>query len=256
MEPLIDTHCHLNDPSFNDTIDDVLERARRKGVVGCVVPSYDRESLARTAELAQLNPDILFPGFGIHPWFLDEKALQELETYVKMPETVCLGEVGLDLSPGMPSRNAQEAFFAAQIRMAADYGMPVTVHCRRAHERVYEMVQPYRDRITVIMHSFSGSVEVMKRFLDLGCYISFSGSVTRETAKKYHRCAAAVPADRLLLETDAPSIATQTTPASRVEPVHTAEIASKIADIRGASYTEVCRRSTSNARCVFGKRMK
>ena len=256
MEPLIDTHCHLNDPSFKDTLDDVLERARGKGVAGCVVPSYDRESLARTAELALFYPGMIFPAFGIHPWFVEEDALQVLESYLEMPEAVCLGEAGLDFSRGMPPREVQDTFFAAQLRMAADHGLPVAVHCRKAHGRVHDMIEPYRDRVDVIMHSFSGSAETMKRFLDLGCYIAFSGSVTRRTAKKYHRCAAAVPLDRLLVETDAPSIATETTVASRVEPAHTAEVAKIIADIRGMSYDEICSRSTSNARRVFGDRIK
>ncbi len=256
MEKLIDTHCHLNDPSFHDTIDEVLERARKNGIAGCVVPAYDRGSFARTAELARLYPDTIFPGFGIHPWFLDDEALRELELYLKMPETVCLGEVGLDLSPGMPPRDRQEEFFGAQLERAAGHGLPVAVHCRKAHERVYGMLAPYRGRITAIMHSFSGSVEMMKKFLDLGCYISFSGSVTRDTAKKYHRCAVAVPDDRFLIETDAPSIATQTTEASRVEPMHASEVAAKIAGLRGMSVSEVCRLSTLNARHVFGNKIK
>ena len=254
MERLIDTHCHLNDPAFNDTIDAVLERARQKGVVGCIVPSYDRGSLARTQELARLYPGMIYPAFGIHPWFLDEGALRDVKGYLEMPETVCVGEIGLDLSPNMPAGELQESFFTAQLKMAADHLLPVTVHCRKAHERVYELVKTLKDRVTVVMHSFSGSVEMMQRFLEIGCYIAFSGSVTRKTAKKYHRCAAAVPLKRLLLETDAPSIATQTTVASRVEPVHCAEIALKIAEIRDISYDEVCRHSTSNALRVFGIR--
>jgi TatD DNase family protein len=254
MNELIDTHCHLNDPAFNDTIDDVLERARQMGVVGCIVPSYDRGSLARTQELARLYPGMIFPGFGIHPWFLDEGALRDVKNYLKMPETVCVGEVGLDLSPNMPAGESQESFFTAQLEMAAHHSLPLTVHCRKAHERVYELVKPFEGRVTVVMHSFSGSVEMMQRFLDLGCYIAFSGSVTRKTAKKYHRCAAVVPLKRLLVETDAPSIATQTTVASRVEPAHCAEIALKIAEIRGIPYGEVCRHSTSNALHVFGIR--
>ncbi len=256
MEPLIDTHCHLNDPSFNDMIDDVLERARQRGVLGCVVPSYDRESFARTLELAEFYPETIFPAFGVHPWYLDEKALQELGHYLKMAETVCLGEVGLDLSPGMPSQVIQESFFAAQLRMAADHSLPVAVHCRKAHDRVYDMLKAYQGRIDIIMHSFSGSVEVMNRFIDLGCYIAFSGSVTRATAKKYHRCAASVPLDHLLVETDAPSIATESTIASRVQPAHTAEVAAKIADIRGMPYADICRHSTLNARRVFGGRIR
>jgi TatD DNase family protein len=103
-----------------------------------------------------------------------------------------------------------------------------------------------------VLHSFSGNTEIMTRFLDLGFYISFSGAVTRRTARKYHKNAAAVPLDRFLLETDAPSIATETTDASLVEPRHTMEVAQKVAEIRGLPFEEVCSASTANANRLFG----
>lgn len=126
------------------------------------------------------------------------------------------------------------------------------VHCRKAHERMFNILGAYRGKVTVVLHSFSGSAEVMERFLEIGCYVSFSGSVTRERAKKYHRCARLVPAERFLLETDAPSIATQTTVASLVEPLHTREVAVKVAELRGVSLEEVCRISTESACRLFG----
>lgn len=249
---LIDTHCHLNDPSFADSLDDVLDRARRSGVVQLVVPAYDRASLSRTLELARRYPGVVFPAFGIHPWYLEDGGLEELDEYMGLAEAVAVGEVGLDLAPGMAPVEVQERAFVAQLDMAAERGLPVLVHCRKAHGRILDILGGYRGKVTAVMHSFSGSAEVMERFLDLGCYISFSGSVTRERAKKYHRCARLVPAERLLLETDAPSIATQTTVASLVEPSHTREVAEKVAELRGVSLEELCRISTENARRLFG----
>lgn len=248
---LIDTHCHLNDPSFEDSLDDVLDRARRAGVVEFVVPAYDRASLPRTLELARRYPGVLFPAFGVHPWYLEDGGLEGLESYLNLKEAVAVGEVGLDLAPGMGPVEVQERAFIAQLDMAAERGLPVLVHCRKAHGRILDILGGYRGKVTAVMHSFSGSAEVMERFLDLGCYISFSGSVTRERAKKYHRCARLVPAERLLLETDAPSIATQTTVASLVEPSHTREVAEKVAELRGVSLEEVCRISTENAGRLF-----
>lgn len=249
---LIDTHCHLNDASFTDVLDDVLDRARREGVVQFVVPAYDRPSLSRTLELARRFPGVVFPAFGIHPWYLEDGGLEGLEGYLSLQETVAVGEVGLDLAPGMAPVEAQEGALVAQLDMAVERGLPVLVHCRKAHERMFNILGAYRGKVTVVLHSFSGSAEVMERFLDLGCYISFSGSVTRQGAKKYHRCARLVPAERFLLETDAPSIATQTTVASLVEPLHTREVAVKVAELRGVSLEEVCRLSTGNARRLFG----
>ncbi|NLT22197.1 MAG: TatD family hydrolase [Syntrophorhabdus sp.] len=249
---LIDTHCHLNDPSFADSLDDVLDRARRAGVVRFIIPAYDRVSLPRTLELARLYPGVVFPAFGVHPWYLEDGALDELGGYLDAEETVAVGEIGLDLAPGMAPVEVQERAFVAQLDMAAGRGLPVLVHCRKAHERMLDILRDYRGRVTVVLHSFSGSAEVMERFLEIGCYVSFSGSVTRERAKKYHRCARLVPAERFLLETDAPSIATQTTVASLVEPLHTREVAVKVAELRGVSLEEVCRISTESACRLFG----
>lgn len=248
---LIDTHCHLNDPSFEGSVDDVLSRAREKGVTACVVPAYDRASLPRTLELAGRYPKVVFPAFGIHPWYLDGGGLEDVEYCLKRPGTSAVGEIGLDLAQGMPAQEVQKKALVAQLDMAANLGLPVIIHCRKAHGPLYDILTVYRGKMDVVLHSFSGSFEVMERFIDLGCYISFSGSVTRQGAKKYHRCARYVPEGRLLLETDAPSIATQTTVASRVEPCHVVEVARKVAEVRGTPYDEVCRISTRNAARVF-----
>jgi TatD DNase family protein len=248
---LVDTHCHLNDPSFGDSLDDVLGRARCAGVVQFIVPAYDRASLPRTLELARFYPGVVFPALGLHPWYLEDGGAEELAGYLDSKEVVAVGEIGLDLAPGMAPVEVQERAFVAQLDMAEHRGLPVLVHCRKAHGRMLDILGAYRGKVTAVLHSFSGSAEVMERFLDLGCYISFSGSVTRENARKYHRCARLAPEDRFLLETDAPSIATQTTVASLVEPSHTVEVAMKVAGLRGVSLEEVCRLSTRNARRLF-----
>lgn len=248
---LIDTHCHLNDPAFSGIVNEVLSRAASNGVAACVVPSYDRISLAKTHELARCYPGLVFPAYGVHPWYLWDGAVDDLEFYLKQPGTVAVGESGLDFSPQMSRREAQEQVLLEQLDMAVRLHLPVILHCRKAHDRLFSILRGYAGKIGMVMHSFSGGVEAMKRFLDLGCYISFSGSVTRDGAKKYHSCAQEVPQGQLLLETDAPSIATQTTVASRVEPYHTAEVAQKIALIRGVSFEQVCDWSSANARRVF-----
>ena len=116
---------------------------------------------------------------------------------------------------------------------------------------MYQIIKAYYGRIKGVMHSFSGDIDMMNRFLDLGFYISFSGSVTRKTAKRYHNNARAVPFDRLLVETDAPSIGTETTIASNVEPRHTVEVAQKIAELRGIPFEDVCVQTTNNAKRLF-----
>ena len=249
---LIDTHCHLNDPAFSTSLPDVIERARKAGVDALIVPSYDRESLRTTADLASAYQDFIYPAYGIHPWFVDKQVnLDILRSYVRHKNTVAVGEIGLDFASETPLQNLQIEVFSRQLDFARESGLPVLIHCRRAHEPLYQILKTYFGKIRGVMHSFSGNVEMMGRFIDLGFYISFSGSVTRETAKTYHKNAQAVPLDRLLVETDAPSIATETTVASAVEPSLTVEVAHKIAELRNISFEEVCAHTKENAKSLF-----
>lgn len=249
---LIDTHCHLNDPAFAETLPSVIARARQAGVAACIVPAYDRPSLGRTAELARHYPGYAFAAYGLHPWFVGQGLdAGELKAFLTRPGTVAMGEIGLDFSPGCPPPGEQLAPFEQQLGLAAELAVPVLVHCRKAHEALYRALAAYQGRITGVLHSFSGGRDLALRFIDLGFCIGFSGSVTRANAKKYHATAAAVPLEALLVETDAPSIATHTTVASRVEPRHAQEVAAAIAQLRDLPVAEVAAATTANARRLF-----
>jgi TatD DNase family protein len=249
---LIDTHCHLNDPAFSVSLPHVIERARKAGVEAFIVPSYDRESLKTTADLASAYQGMIYPAYGIHPWFTEKNVNYDiLPSYLRHENTIAVGEIGLDFALDTPPQNLQIDAFSRQLDFAKEFNLPVLIHCRRAHEPLYQILKTYYGKIRGVMHSFSGSLELMSRFLDLGFYISFSGSVTRETAKIYHKNTQTVPLDRLLVETDAPSIATKTTVAHEIEPRHAKEVAQKIAELRGISFEEVCTHTTENAKCLF-----
>ncbi|OPY81762.1 MAG: putative deoxyribonuclease YjjV [Syntrophorhabdus sp. PtaU1.Bin153] len=251
-QPLIDTHCHLNDPAFDSTLPDVVERAREAGVRGFVVPAYDRVSLKRTADLSSLYPSAIFPAYGVHPWYAGDNINYDiLLSYLRRQNTVALGEIGLDFTPDAPPEPTQIEILTRQLSLARELNLPILLHCRNAHDSLYQILKGYWGGIQGVMHSFSGSYEFMQRFIDLGFFISFSGSVTRKTARKYHRNAQAVPLDRLLIETDAPSIATESTVASAVEPRHCVEVARKIAELRGIPFEDVGTGAAENARRLF-----
>lgn len=250
---LIDTHCHLNDPAFDASLSEVIDRAEKSGVVSFVVPAYDRVSLSKTADLSARYEGKILPAYGFHPWYAGSGVNYDiLLLYLRRKTTVAVGEIGLDFTPHeTPPQNVQIEVFIRQLDYARALDLPVLIHCRKAHEAMYDILKPYHGGIRGIMHSFSGTLELMNRFLDLGLSISFSGSVTRDTAKKYHKNAQAVPMDQLLIETDAPSIATETTGASSVEPRHAQEVARKIAELRSISFEQVCEKTTDNARNLF-----
>ena len=249
---LIDTHCHLNDPLFAESFFDVIARAEASGVGSFIVPAYDSESLERTKELAALMPGVVYPAYGVHPWFIDGNVdYDRILSFLKNGNAVAVGEVGLDFSPQCPPQNAQVDALERQLTLACDLELPLLIHCRKAFETLYAILEQCRGKVKGVIHSFSGSQEMMTRFLNLGFYVSFSGSVTRRTAKRYHRNGKAVPLDRFLLETDAPSIATETTVASEVEPRHTVEVAQKMAELKDVSFEEICEASTRNAKQLF-----
>jgi len=252
---IIDTHCHLNDPSFETTLQGVLARARAAGVNRILVPSYDRESLERTAQLAEAYPGVLYPAYGFHPWFINKGFdLKRLRSYLLRGDTVAAGEIGLDFSSGAyPAAAEQMLALTRQLDMAVEINLPVLLHCRKAQDPLFKILKRYEGRLRGALHSYSCGAEAVTRFTDLGFHISFSGSVTRSTARRYHRVAAVVPLDRMLLETDAPSIATASTVASAVEPRHVLEVAEKIAQIRSIPLKEVCRHTTENALRLFDR---
>ncbi len=254
MINLIDTHCHLNDPSFSGMISGVLARAKAVGVSAFIVPAYDVASLERTAALALRYPGAVFPAYGLHPWFINESNdLSVMRSYVIRNHTAAIGEIGLDFSPPCLPADVQIPVFISQLEMAAELGLPVLIHCRKAYGELYGILKRYKGRIKGVLHSYSGGKDVAPRFAELDYYFSFSGSVTRRNARKYHRTAQSVPLDRVLLETDAPFIATESTVASRVEPCHVLEIAQKLAGIRRLTMPEICRLSTENAQKLFHK---
>ncbi len=256
MEPrnayLVDTHCHLNDPSFRGSIAEVIERARAAGVRAFVVPAYDRASLEPTAQLALSLPGVVFPAFGIHPWFArPDINYGEIRSFLTGTAATAVGEIGLDFAPDCPSAAVQVESLRSQLDLAVELDLPACIHCRKAYDQLYETLAPYRGKLRGVLHSFSGTRDQMLRFIDLGLFISFSGALTRRTARRYHRNAQEVAAQRFLVETDAPSIATESTPAPQVEPLHTVEVAVKLSELRKISYEEVCLQATENARTLF-----
>jgi TatD DNase family protein len=249
---LIDSHTHLNEPIFADHIDEVIGRAKKATIDVCLVPAYDYDSLQRTNTLALDYPGFIFPAYGIHPWFVEDLFdPKKIRTYLDQGSAVAIGEIGLDFGVGFNNETQQIQVLKEQLNLAVEYELPVIFHCRKAFDPLYQILSSYRGKIRGVMHSFSGSKELMERFIDLGLYISFSGSVTRKSARKYHRNAEAVPKDRYLIETDAPSIATESTVASEVEPMHLAEIAQKMATLRNINYEDICLESTDNTKRLF-----
>ena len=249
---LVDTHVHLTEEIFRGRVPEVLERARSAGVGAFVVPAYDEDSLDAVTQVSAAHDGVV-PAFGIHPWFLkDPLPVDRLASLCREHGAVAVGEIGLDFArPCLPA-DVQERAFRRQLELAAGLGLPVIVHSRRAVDRVLAIVRELGSGLKGVMHSFPGGPDLALRFVDLGFFIGFSGSVTRKGARRYHHAARVVPLDRILVETDAPSIALEGIDAERVEPCHTVEVARAVAALRQVPFETVVEATTRNARALFG----
>ena len=209
----IDTHCHLDAADFAADRDAVVAAARAAGVATIVLPAVDAANFDRVRELAHRYR--LAYALGIHPMCTgaagaaDLAALRErLETYRDDPRLVAVGEIGLDhFVPGL-DRDHQAAIFAAQLKMAREFDLPVLLHVRRAVDSVLKQLRtrPVRGGIA---HAFNGSEQQADAFVALGFRLGFGGALTFERALRIRRVAAAVPLQAIVMETDAPDIAPQ-----------------------------------------------
>ena len=243
----IDSHCHpyhAHDPLA------VLSRARSCGVTDFVVPAYDHDSWTAVTHLDSEHADV-HPAFGLHPWVADQPLdLVELETLLRRPGVVAVGEIGLYFKLDTPAPSIQIPVFRKQLALARDLDLPVILHVRGASEEMLEILAS-DGPVPGVVHAFTRGPELARRFLDLGLYLGLGGAITRPTARRPRRSALAVPLERIVLETDAPSIGLEGVPAGESEPCHVVQVATALAELRGVDVDEISRITTRNARELF-----
>lgn len=251
---LVDTHCHLFMEPLAADVSGVLDRAESAGVTRTVVPAYDKRSWENIQNLLSVHGRAGVHGaFGLHPWVADEALdLSRLEAFLRESGAVGVGEVGLDFAVNRVDHAQQREVLRAQLGLARDLNLPVILHCRKAFEPLAEELSPFSPRLRGVLHAFSRGPELAERFVSLGLHVAFAGTITRPGAQRARRSVVVVPDDRLLLETDAPSIGLEGVARANVEPRHIAEIASVVAELRGQPVDIVAQRTTKNAEELFG----
>ncbi len=207
---LIDTHCHLTFEQLAGDAEAVVQRSRAAGVTGWVTVGTDAEHNRKAVELANRFEN-MYAAVGIHPHDAKDvtaHTLSELQELAQHPKVVAVGETGLDFHYDFSPRLEQRRAFAAQLEIARQMNLPVIIHCREAFEQTIDILEQFISRSGrlrgVVFHCFSGSAEQARTVLDHGFYISFTGVVTFKNAEKTRKAAAAVPLERLMLETDCP----------------------------------------------------
>ena len=208
MTGFMDVHTHLHDSRIIHDVPDIVQRAQNAGVEKIVTCATMEENFKATAELSQTFSGVL-PCFGIHPWFLDTLSpdweLNLSQWLLKMPSGI--GETGLDFMDKDVDRDLQRQVFKAHLALACDLERPVNIHVRKAWDAVIKMLTHFGPLPSAgVIHSYSGSADLVPILEKFNLYISFSGSVTRPNAKKAAKALGTVSMDRIVFETDTPDI--------------------------------------------------
>lgn len=254
---LIDTHCHLNFPPLDDDTDAVISRAKARGVSRIIVPAYDYPAWSEVLSLA-VRPNI-FPALGLHPWVAHQlppggNLKQVLANAIEAAETkvIAIGEIGLDTKIEGPSLEEQIPVYEAQIELAVDLDLPVILHCRGAFSELLEPIKRHGGKVRGVIHAFSRGPELVQRFHAIGLHIGLGGGVTRFNARKIVRTARVMPLNRIVLETDAPSIGVAGVRPENTEPQHVADVAAALAKLREVDLKTITEATTENAIRLFG----
>ncbi len=249
---LFDTHAHLNDSRFNEDRHELIQSLPANGVGAYCEIGFDIASSREALALAE-KYDYVYAVCGVHPHDvqnLTDDDMAALSQMLKHPKAVALGEIGLDYYYDNSERDKQRYWFDIQLKLAVSLDFPVSIHTRDAMGDTLDILRANRDAGGII-HCYSGSKETARELLDMGYYISFAGPLTFKNANAALEVARFVPDDRILIETDSPYLAPVPYRGKRNTPVYVAEVAKKLAELRGCDYEKICELTFENAKRVY-----
>lgn len=257
---IVDTHCHLDFDAFDPDRDAVIARSRAAGVTQIILPSIDLATSAHLTTLAQAHEGI-YATVGIHPngtSAFTTEVTEQLRAYAAAPRVVAVGEIGLDYYWDKSPKTQQRAAFEAQLALAASLELPVIIHNRDASDDTIAILEAWSATLpdslrgrAGVLHSFSAPRDIADRAVALGFYLGFTGPLTFKKADDLRSIAAAVPLDRLLVETDAPFLTPTPHRGERNEPAYTRLIIERLAALRGMSLEAMADQTTANAHHLF-----
>ncbi len=258
---MFDSHCHLDASEYDNDRSEVLARARDAGIRGIFVPGFEPQEWRALSAFCAQDPRLSF-GVGVHPWYVRElsdeqldAALAQLHEHIAEPLCVAIGECGLDAihaRRGGATLERQRKVLDAHLTLARSAALPIVLHCVGAHALLLDMLEasgplPHGG----VLHSYSGSAELVPRYAKLGLSFSFAGVITRPEAKRPQRALCAVPRNRLLVESDGPDQAARDLGTTRSEPAHIQVILQAAARLRSEHYESLVGDTTGNALRLF-----
>ena len=250
---LFDTHAHMDDHAFDADREALLAALPQQGIGLLMNPGCSLESSRNTVKLAR-EYDYIYAAVGSHPDVADEVNEDTLEEYRRLcgenPRVKAIGEIGLDYHYEDIPREIQRKAFRAQMALARELGLPAIVHERDAHEDGMKVVEEFPE-VTGVFHCYSGSAEMARWLVNRGWYIGFTGVLTFKNARKALEVAAAIPLDRIVLETDCPYMSPEPFRGKRNDPGKLYRMAEKLAELRGLPLEEIHAITMENGRRLY-----
>jgi TatD DNase family protein len=254
---LIDSHCHLDFPDFAEQLDAVVARARAAGIERMVTISTRVRRQPEVLAIADRFAEV-YCSLGTHPHYAHEEldvTPAELVRRSRTAKVVAIGEAGLDYHYDNSPREAQERGFRTHIAAARESALPLVIHSREADDDTARILEEEMGQgaFAAVLHCFTGGRELARRAVALGHFISFTGILTFKNSEDLRTIAAELPADRILVETDAPYLAPGKYRGRRNEPAYVVEIAKVLAEVRGVSLDAIAEQTTANFYRLFAK---
>jgi TatD DNase family protein len=254
---LVDSHCHLDFPDVADELDAVVARARAGGIERMVTISTWVKRFAQVSAIAERFPDV-YCSVGTHPHNAHEEldvTAADLVALTRATKVVAIGEAGLDYHYDNSPRDAQERGFRTHIAAARETGLPLVIHTREADTDTARILEEETGKgaFPAVLHCFTGGADLAQRAIALGLFISFTGILTFKNSAALREIAARLPADRILVETDAPYLAPGKLRGKRNEPAFVIETAKVLAETRGVTFDEIAQQTTANFFRLFSK---
>lgn len=249
----IDSHCHIDFPELSP-VDELLRDLKRADCDAVLLPAVGNSNLDRVVDIAQKaqmdsNAAKVYFALGLHPYFYEQHKdshLDRLSSAIDEHQPQAVGEIGIDYLLPEETRERQWQLLDAQLDMAIDKGLPVVIHCRKAHDLLSKLVKQKHFNNGGIIHAFSGSVVQAQRYLDLGFVLGLGGALTYPRAKAMQKMVRSLPDNAYVLETDSPDMAPAFAPGKANTPLNIPQIAEHIAELRLQPVERVYAESSAN----------
>ncbi|KGF10848.1 hydrolase TatD [Tissierellia bacterium S5-A11] len=254
---MIDSHVHLDDPRFKKDRDQIIQNFDRDGLELVVNIGADLESSRASVDLAR-KYDKVYAAVGIHPHDASSyspEVEKELIDLAQDEKVLAIGEIGLDYYYDNSPRDIQKEVFEKQLDLAHRLGLPIVIHTREASKDTFDRIKAHMEKQPqdkVLIHCFSESLEMMREYVKLGCYIALGGAVTFKNARVPKEVALEVPLDRLLLETDCPYLTPEPLRGKRNEPAYVRYVGDFIANLRKINLDDLLDQTARNTKAFYG----